>query len=189
VSSVLRHVRDVGGMGVASGAATVADAVVFASLLRLSPLPLVADVALAALVGAFVHFSLCRVWVFSRFNRSLLESLQRYAVMSGIALCLHAEVTTLLARALVPELAWLVSKGAVFALWCYPASRFLVFGRSEAGGGAGEARAPSLRGRELVVVEVRSAESGCSRREALGKGLGAGHWADAGPERSRSRGR
>jgi putative flippase GtrA len=157
VKSLVAHVRDLGGMGLASAAATAADAVVFASLLRLSPLPLAANVALAALVGAVVHFSLCRVWVFGRFNRGFLAALQRYALMSGVALGLHAEVTTLLARGMMPESAWMLSKVAVFALWCYPASRFMVFGGSA---GLGEAAPAGAEGAThgLAVVEARAEE-------------------------------
>ena len=125
---MVQHFRDLSGMTVASLVATLADGVVFGALVHTSSAPLAFAAVLGAIVGAVLHFSICRVVVFSRFRRRLLASLPRYAVMSGTALMLHAPLTTYLAFWVGPDAAWLLSKVSVFALWCYPASRYLVFG-------------------------------------------------------------
>jgi len=117
-------------MGVASCLATLADLLVFATLFRVLGSPLAMATACAALVGALIHFSICKYWVFGRFDRSVVDSAWRYAVVSGTALVIHTGLTSFIAAMSTPELGWLMSKGLGFAIVIYPASRFFVFGGS-----------------------------------------------------------
>lgn len=117
-------------MGVASCLATLADLAIFASMFRLLGSPLAVATSCAALVGAIIHFSICKYWVFGRFDRSIVDSAWRYALVSGTALIAHTALTTFIASLSTPELGWLMSKGLVFAAIIYPASRFFVFGSS-----------------------------------------------------------
>ena len=125
---ILPHLKDISGMSIASGLATLMDLVVFTMMVRLVESHLALATALAAFVGAIVHFSLCKFWVFGRFNRSFKTSAWRYVFVSGSALIAHTVITTSLAAFISAEFAWAASKGIVFLCWIYPLSRFFVFG-------------------------------------------------------------
>ena len=127
MSTVGRHIRDISGMGMASGSATLVDLIIFTTLVRTTHSPLVLATSLAALAGAMVHFTACKTLVFGRFDRSLIDSAWRYVLVSGMALIAHTVTTTVLARYFAPELAWTVSKASVFLVWIYPGSRYFVF--------------------------------------------------------------
>jgi putative flippase GtrA len=135
-SSVFRalrsHLQDMSKLSVASFLATALDFIVFSLFVRLFELPVQRGAVFGSLAGGIFHFSLCRFWVFARFERNLLEAAFRYAIVSGSALVLHSTLTTLLATYLldIEETAWLTSKFLVFAFWIYPGSKYMVFGRS-----------------------------------------------------------
>lgn len=128
MKGAVRHIKDLGSMGLASTVATLVDLCVFTALLRLLHTPLVTDTALAALAGATVHFTLCKTIVFGRFRRHVLDSAWRYLVVSGTALLMHTTATTIIASVSSPEIGWAISKGLVFLFFIYPASRYFVFG-------------------------------------------------------------
>ena len=115
-------------MSIASAAATLMDLLVFTMMVRVAESHLAASAALAAFVGALIHFSLCNFWVFGRFNRSFRKSAWRYVMVSGSALIAHTLLTTSLAVVFGAEIAWALSKTTVFLCWIYPLSRFFVFG-------------------------------------------------------------
>ena len=125
---ILPHLKDISGMSIASGLATLMDLFVFTTMVRLVESHLALAAALAAFVGACIHFSLCKFWVFGRFNRSFKKSAWRYVFVSGSALIAHTAITTSLATLISAELAWAASKAVVFLCWIYPLSRFFVFG-------------------------------------------------------------
>ncbi len=125
-----QHVRDFAGSSVASFLATAADGVVFALLMTLASSQLqLAGIfaAAAAVVGGIIHYSLCRFWVFERFDASFTRSIPLYVLMSASAAVAHGIATQLLVLALAPAIAWFVSKAIVYVLWTYPASRYIVF--------------------------------------------------------------
>ncbi len=118
----------------ASFLATAADGALFALLLMLASGDWLGGywtgiaAALGAILGGIIHFSLCRFWVFRRFEAPLLSSIPRYIVMSGAAAFLHGGATQLLTDVgLVAGLAWFVSKAVIYVAWTYPVSRYLVF--------------------------------------------------------------
>lgn len=130
MSFILGHIRYLGGFGIASIVATLADLMLFSALVRNTGIPLPFAAALGALLGAIIHFTLCRHWVFNKYKRNLVQSASRYIVVSGLAMVVHSTATTLAALIIDPELAWLISKISVFTLLTYPASRYLVFGKT-----------------------------------------------------------
>ncbi|MBN1945830.1 MAG: GtrA family protein [Bradymonadales bacterium] len=129
MSFLLGHIRYLGGFGLASILATVADLILFSTLVRNTGIPLPFDAALGAILGAIIHFTLCRQWVFAGHKRQLLQSASRYILISGVVMVIHSSLTTFLAVFIDPEVGWLISKISCFLLVTYPASRYLVFGR------------------------------------------------------------
>jgi putative flippase GtrA len=130
VKSLLNHIRYFGTFGVASLLATLMDFTAFTLLIRQLHCPLTWAAGLGAFIGAIVHFTLCRHWVFGKNGRGVMDSGARYIIVSGTALVAHAAVTTIMARRIDPEMAWSVSKVAVFTLLTYPASRYFVFSQA-----------------------------------------------------------
>lgn len=133
MSEQSRHLLDFSGTAVASFLATAADALVFAALIMVGPLFL-ADVwagmsaLAAAAVGGVIHFSLCRFWVFERFDAPLNSSIPRYVFMSGLAAVFHGLATQgLVSVGLVEGVAWFGSKAVIYVAWTYPISRYVVF--------------------------------------------------------------
>lgn len=130
-----QHARDFAGTSVASFLATAADGVVFALLITLagSQTHLAGLLAAAAaVVGGIIHYSLCRFWIFERFDASFKRSIPLYVLMSASAAVAHGLATQFLVLAFTPAIAWFVSKAIVYVLWTYPASRYIVFAESKA---------------------------------------------------------
>jgi putative flippase GtrA len=125
------HLRDLSGTALASVVATALDGLVFSALiLALEPpagLATGACAAAGAACGGVTHFSLCRRWVFSRFDAPLSHAAPRYALMSLLAGLIHAAATSLIATLLPSSLAWGLSKLLVYLGWTYPISRYHVF--------------------------------------------------------------
>lgn len=129
--SLIEHIRDISKMSVASWMATALDFVVFTLLHRFLQVQISTSAALGSFAGAIVHFTICRIWVFGTLKHSIGEAIWRYVIVIGAALVLHSTTTTLLATYVIPveELAWLVSKNAVFLCWVYPGTKYIVFGQ------------------------------------------------------------
>jgi putative flippase GtrA len=125
------HMRDLSGTALASLVATGLDALIFSIAAALSgassDLATAACVAAGALAGGVAHFTICRLWVFQRFDAPLSQSAPRYALMSASAGLLHTGLTTLLANMFALQLAWGISKLLVYLGWTYPLSRYVVF--------------------------------------------------------------
>ncbi len=126
-----QHVSDISGMLVASVLATASDAMVYAILILFVVSADVFTVGVAATVGAVVggaiHYSLCRFWVFRRFEAPLPSSLALYLAMSWLAAAGHGMLTQWLSGYSDVVIGWLVSKSVFWILWTYPLSRFVVF--------------------------------------------------------------
>ena len=126
-----RHISDISGMVVASALATGCDAIVYAILILFVVSVDVFSVGVAATVGAVVggaiHYSLCRFWVFRRFEAPLPSSLALYLAMSWLAAAGHGMLTQWLAGYSDVVIGWAVSKCIFWILWTYPLSRFVVF--------------------------------------------------------------
>lgn len=126
-----RHFLDFSGTSVASAVATMADAAIYAllvvTLVNIEMLPLGVAAALGALVGGAIHYSLCRFWVFRRFDAPIASSLVMYFAMSWLAAAGHGLLTQSLASFSGAGLAWVFSKTLFWLLWTYPLSRFVVF--------------------------------------------------------------
>lgn len=131
-----RHLRDLGGASLASGAATLVDALVYSILLwtfgRSGALSVGVAAAFAALFGGVVHFVLSRFWVFGRFEAPLKQSAVTYFVVSWLGALAHGAFTTILVGAMGTvvgaSVGWVISKGLIWLFWTYPLSRYVVFG-------------------------------------------------------------
>ncbi|MBA2661236.1 MAG: GtrA family protein [Bradymonadaceae bacterium] len=127
-----RHLLDLSTTAVASFLATAVDGILFAHLLSWTPpwgvYHVGAVAALAAMVGGLTHFLLCRFWVFQRYDKPLMSALAAYGLMSGGAALAHGLTTHAMALYAGVSAAWLFSKVAIFVIWTYPVSRFVVFG-------------------------------------------------------------
>lgn len=117
-----------------SGAATLADGVVYQLLLFVLPSHYGFVAAAGAVAGAIVNFSINRHYTFSLANERALPQALRYVVVSlatffalRLLLALTVEGLGWSAR-----IAWLPAKLLAWALVSYPAQRFWVF--SKAGG-------------------------------------------------------
>lgn len=127
-----RHLLDISGSSVASFVATACDGIVYAVMIHTLVAREIASVGLAAglaaIFGGIIHYSMCRFWVFKRFEASLGWSAATYFAMSGLAAIGHGLLTEWLAGLIGAGFGWGVSKGLIWALWTYPASRYIVFG-------------------------------------------------------------
>jgi len=114
-----------------SGAATIADGVVYQLLLFVLPAHYGFVAAAGAVAGAVVNFMINRHYTFAQSAERALPQVMRYAVVS---------LTTFLALRLLllgtveglgwsPRVAWLPAKLLAFALVSYPAQRLWVFSR------------------------------------------------------------
>lgn len=132
MSGLRRHILDISGSTVASLVATGFDGIVYAALVQTlvawQLLSVGVSAGLAAVVGGLVHYVTCRFWVFRRFEASLRWSAVTYFLMSGIAAVGHGFLTEWLAGFLGAGFGWALSKAILWALWTYPASRYIVFG-------------------------------------------------------------
>ena len=130
-----RHLLDFSGLSLASVAATACDAAVYTVLLltlvRTDILAVGPAAFLGALVGGFVHYGLCRFWVFRRFEASIASSLLLYLVMSWLAALGHGFLTHWLSIHVGVVVGWLISKCVLWVLWTYPLSRYVVFYQSD----------------------------------------------------------
>ena len=133
--SFRRHFKDLSGTTIASASATGLDAIVYTTL----TLTLIGQewfniglaAFVAALAGGVLHYSLCRFWVFRRFQAPLLESLILYLAMSWLAASGHAVLTHWLATMVGAAFAWTISKIIFWLIWTYPLSRYVVFNDDE----------------------------------------------------------
>lgn len=127
-----RHLRDASGATVASVLATVFDGLAYASLVHTLVawqfLSIGVAAGVAAVLGGVIHYSMSRFWVFRRFQAPLGRSIATYFAMSGLAALGHSFLTQWLAGILGAGLGWGLSKAAIWVLWTYPASRYIVFG-------------------------------------------------------------
>jgi putative flippase GtrA len=124
------HLRDLSGGALASFIATALDGAVFAALSPLTheqPAALAACAACGAAAGGITHFTLCRRWVFRRFDAPLRHAAPRYVLMSATSAALHAAFVGLATLWLLPSLAWLTSRVLIYLAWTYPVSRYHVF--------------------------------------------------------------
>ena len=132
--SIDQQIKDLGGAALASVAATVLDGLFFALLQwhgTFDGLPVHTTgvhAFVAAIAGGMAHYTICRFWVFERFENSTAKSLSLYAAMSLSAALLHSGFTASLAYLLPSQLAWVCSKVGLYLLWTYPLSRYVVFG-------------------------------------------------------------
>jgi putative flippase GtrA len=112
-----------------SGAATVADGLVYQLLLFALPLHYGFVAAAGAVAGAIVNFSINRHYTFARASERALPQALRYVVVSlatffALRLLLAVSVEGLGWSA---RIAWLPAKLLAFALVSYPAQRLWVF--------------------------------------------------------------
>lgn len=133
-----QHAGDMSKTALASVAATACDGALFWALMAWTPpearLPGL-FAGLAAALGGVVHFSLCRGWVYERFERALWRSALAYVPMSGGAALAQAAAVGALHRAgLAAGLCWALAKVLIYLLWTYPMSRFVVFGAAHVRG-------------------------------------------------------
>lgn len=117
-----------------SGAATLADGLVYQLLLFVLPSHYGVVAAAGAVAGAVVNFSINRHYTFARTAERAWPQALRYAVVS---LATFAALRLLLAGSVEglgwsPRIAWLPAKLLAFALVSYPAQRLWVFSRSAA---------------------------------------------------------
>ncbi|HET7545252.1 MAG TPA: GtrA family protein [Polyangiaceae bacterium] len=118
-----------------SGAATIADGVVYQLLLFVLPAHYGFVAAAGAVAGAFVNFMINRHYTFAMSNQRAIPQALRYAAVSLATFC---ALRLLLAGAVEglgwsPRVSWLPAKLAAFALVSYPAQRLWVFsGRAPA---------------------------------------------------------
>lgn len=126
-----RHLADFSGTSVASIAATGCDAAIYTLLVlffvRHGALNVGIAASIAAVVGGAVHYSLCRFWVFRRFQASLTRSLILYLAMSWMAAVGHGFLTNWITQFAGLAGGWLLSKGIFWVFWTYPLSRYVIF--------------------------------------------------------------
>ncbi len=114
-----------------SGAATIADGVVYQLLLFVLPAHYGFVAAAGAIAGAVVNFLINRHYTFARSAERALPQAIRYAAVSLATFC---ALRWLLAGTVEglgwsPRIAWLPAKLLAFALVSYPAQRLWVFSR------------------------------------------------------------
>ena len=114
-----------------SGAATVADGLVYQLVLFALPAHYGVVAAAGAVAGAIVNFSINRHYTFSLASERALPQALRYAVVSlatffALRLLLAGSVEGL---GWSPRVAWLPAKLLAWALVSYPAQRFWVFSK------------------------------------------------------------
>ena len=114
-----------------SGAATIADGLVYQLLLFVVPAHYGFVAAAGAIAGAVVNFSINRQYTFARTGERLLPQALRYVLVSlatflALRLLLLGSVEGLGWSA---RSAWLPAKFLAFALVSYPAQRLWVFSR------------------------------------------------------------
>ncbi|HYP78548.1 MAG TPA: GtrA family protein [Polyangiaceae bacterium] len=117
-----------------SGAATLADGIVYQLLLFVVLGHYGLAAAAGAIAGAVVNFMINRHYTFARSAEGVLPQAIRYAAVSlatfvALRLMLAGTVEGL---GWSPRIAWLPAKFAAFALVSYPAQRLWVFSRRAA---------------------------------------------------------
>ena len=117
-----------------SGAATLADGVVYQLLLFALPAHYGLVAAAGAVSGAVVNFMINRHYTFAQSAERAWPQAMRYALVS---LATFLALRLLLAGTVEglgwsPRIAWLPAKLAAFALVSYPAQRLWVFSRRAA---------------------------------------------------------
>lgn len=138
-----QHAQDLSKTALASVVATACDGALYSGLVMVTSKDAVllgVYAGLGAALGGVIHFTLCRVWVYERFERDLWRSALAYVPMSGsAALAQGALVGALHRLGLSAALCWLVGKVLIYVLWTYPMSRFVVFGHGADATGEGPA--------------------------------------------------
>lgn len=117
-----------------SGAATLADGLVYQLLLFAFPVHYGFVAAAGAVAGAIVNFVINRHYTFAQSSERAFPQAMRYALVS---LATFLALRALLAAGVEglgfsPRLVWLPAKLLAFALVSYPAQRFWVFSRKAA---------------------------------------------------------
>ena len=112
-----------------SGAATVADGLVYQLLLFALPTHYGVVAAAGAVAGAVVNFLINRHYTFARASERALPQALRYVVVSFATFC---ALRLFLAGSIEglgwsPRIAWLPAKLLAFAAVSYPAQRLWVF--------------------------------------------------------------
>ncbi|MBC7793677.1 MAG: GtrA family protein [Clostridia bacterium] len=110
----------------AAAVATTVDFVSVLLLVQFFPPPLAT--AVGCVVGAIVNFTMNRIWTFGSHDATLPQ-LRRYMFVSFTSALLNSGGVAVIL--LLPDIdyriAWLIVRGAVFALWNYPLQRDYVF--------------------------------------------------------------
>lgn len=116
---------------ISSGAATIADGVVYQLVLFAVPAQYGLVAALGAVAGAAVNFSINRHFTFAQSAQRAWPQAVRYALVSLITFLSLRVLLAISVEGLgwSPRIAWLPAKLLAFALVSYPAQRLWVFRR------------------------------------------------------------
>lgn len=114
-----------------SGAATLADGIVYQLLLFVLPAHYGFVAALGAVAGAIVNFMINRHYTFAQTSQRAIPQALRYAAVSLATFCALRLLLggTVEGLGWSARVAWLPCKLLAFALVSYPAQRFWVFAR------------------------------------------------------------
>ena len=117
-----------------SGAATIADGLIYQLVLFAFPAHYGFVAAAGAVAGAIVNFSINRHFTFAQSAERVLPQAIRYAVVSLATFFALRLLLALTVEGLgwSPRIAWLPAKLLAFALVSYPAQRLWVFSRRAA---------------------------------------------------------
>jgi len=117
-----------------SGAATIADGLIYQLVLFAFPAHYGFVAAAGAVAGAIVNFSINRHFTFAQSAERVLPQAIRYAVVSLTTFFALRLLLALTVEGLgwSPRIAWLPAKLLAFALVSYPAQRLWVFSRRAA---------------------------------------------------------
>ncbi len=122
--------RDLSGLTLASVAATLTDAGLYAALLHLAPphpWRVGGCATCAAIAGGVLHFCLCRFIVFRIHHAPIARAALRYTAMSATGAFGHGLITQGVSLLVHPSLAWIISKLIIYLGWTLPLSRHVVF--------------------------------------------------------------
>lgn len=119
---------------IAGAVATGSDFVVVASLVGFVMLPPPVATFLGCVVGAFINFSMNRVWAFGSDSPKAAQA-GRYLFVTATSAVLNSGLVgvLLLLPGMPYQLAWILVRVAVYVTWNYPLHRDYVFRRSSTG--------------------------------------------------------
>lgn len=89
---IKQHAQDLSKTVLASVIATMCDGALYSALVMITPksaLHLGVIAGLGAALGGVIHFTLCRLWVYERFERNLWRSVLAYVPMSRFVVFGH----------------------------------------------------------------------------------------------------